>query len=108
MSSLLNTTLCQMKLNKWKELVLVANRILDFDENNSKAIYRKALGLKELQDYEKSFECIHEFLKKNGESIDSESKKELVALNSTIEKLLTSYKNKEKKMFTQMFKVSDN
>lgn len=92
-------------MNKWKELILVADKILEFDENNCKAIYRKAIALKETLEYEKAFNSINDFYKKNEQSLDEDSKKELLNLNKTIEKLLISYKNKEKKMFTQMFSV---
>ncbi len=92
-----------MKMKKWKELVLVADKILAFDEHNCKATYRKALALKELQEYEKAFECINGFYNANEQNLEEESKKELMNLNKIIEKLLVSYKTKEKRMFTQMF-----
>ena len=92
-----------MKMNKWKELILVADKILAFDDKNCKTIYRKTMALKELSEHDKAFECINEFLKKNEQSLDEESKKELLILYKIVEKQLISYKNKEKKMFTQMF-----
>jgi len=93
-----------MKLNKWKELVLVANKILDFDERNCKAMYRKALALKELSEYDQAFETLNEFMKKYGAEMDENNRKELLTLYAIIEKLLISYKTKEKRMFTNMFK----
>ena len=41
-----------MKLKEWEKLIFCASKILDFDENNSKAAYRKAFGLKEKGDLE--------------------------------------------------------
>lgn len=96
-----------MKMNKWKEVILVADKILEYDENNCKATYRRALAYKETLEYEKAFNSINVFYKKNEQNLDEESKKELLTLNKVIEKLLISYKNKEKKMFTQMFSVPD-
>lgn len=107
MSCLLNTTFCQMKLNKWKELILVSDKILEFDEKNCKALYRKSLALKELTEYQKAFDCIEQFLKKIDDNLNEESKKDLVSLKNNIEKLLISYKNKEKKMYSQMFAAKE-
>lgn len=96
-----------MKLKKWKELVLVADKILEFDESNCKAIYRKGLALKELLEYEKADHCINEFLKKFSSTLSEETKKELTNLKGSVENLLVAYKNKEKKIFSQMFSQKD-
>lgn len=95
-----------MKLNKWKELILVSDKILEFDEHNCKAIYRKSLALKELTEYQRAFDCINDFLSKNT-YLTEENKKDLILLKNTIEKLLISYKSKEKKMYSQMFATKE-
>ena len=48
-SSLLNTSLCELKLKNWKDLLLTTNKILKIDELNAKAEYRKASALFNLE-----------------------------------------------------------
>lgn len=53
----MNTTLCQLKLKQWKELTLVADKILEL-QHNPKAVYRKCVALQGLQEYEQALHTI--------------------------------------------------
>lgn len=100
----MNTTLCLLKLNKWKELILVSDKILSIDPKNMKAIYRKVLALKEIQNYEEGMKIINNFFSQNKkEEENSDLIEQLESLKSSMEKLYLKYKNKEKKMFSNMF-----
>lgn len=50
-SALLNTSLCQLKMKNWKDLLLTIEKILKLDEFNIKAIYRKAFALYNLEKF---------------------------------------------------------
>jgi len=110
LSSLLNTSLVMMKLNKWKEVDMVAGKILKLDKNNVKAIYRKALALKHLQDYEQAKKTILDFKDILEKDLELKLKMDPQLLADT-EHLLTSIKQteneyikKQKQVYSSMFK----
>lgn len=93
-----------MKLRKWKELILVSDKILSIEPMNIKAIYRKCLALKETQNYEDGLAIINKFMNSNRKiEENADLIREIESLNISIENLYLKYKNKEKKMYTNMF-----
>ena len=61
-SALLNTSLCQLKIKNWKDLLLTIEKILKLDEFNVKAIYRKAFALYNLEKFEEAYCLINKYL----------------------------------------------
>ena len=51
-----------MKLNNWDKLILVCNKILEMHKNHPKAVYRKAIGLKNNLEYKASLDILNNFL----------------------------------------------
>jgi len=94
LSGYLNCSLCFWKLEKWRKMVMATDKALEIDPLNEKAAFRKALALRQLQDYEPALQFIKE------SKVES---KELVALRIKIEADLNEVRQKEKKMFKNLF-----
>jgi hypothetical protein len=109
LSSLLNTSLIQMKLNKFKELLMVSDKILKLDPNNVKAIYRKALCLRHAQDYDQAIALINNFkenLEKDPElkaKVDASFLVDMDQLLGTITLAASEYLKKQKQVYKSMF-----
>lgn len=57
-----------------------------------------------MQDYQGGIQILSEYLEKNGNNLNEDLKNEFKNSLNSMEKSLATYKNKEKKMFTNMFK----
>lgn len=53
-SALMNTSLCQLKMDNWKDLIISTTKTLTLTPNNPKAVYRKAIGLKHVGEYDEA------------------------------------------------------
>jgi len=111
-SCLLNTTLCLQKFENWKKLITVADKIINLEPNNIKAIYRKALALKNIQEFEPAIESIKRVME-NIETdptlkgkVDNAMIKELDALLKSTEAAYQTYLKKQKNMYKNMFSAS--
>lgn len=98
-----------MKLEKWKELLLVADKIFKLDPTNMKAAYRKALAFRHLQEYQKGLDLLKEVTtaisNKDPERkhTDKLQYKELEKLNAQLEGDQKTYEKNEKAVFKKMF-----
>jgi len=112
-SSLLNTTLCLQKFENWKKLVIVADKVLNVEPNNIKAIYRKALALKNLQEFESAIEILEKALKniENDtllkQKTDATMIKDLDSLLKTAKIAQNNYLKKQKNVYKSMFAASE-
>jgi len=61
-----------LKIKNRERLTATCDKILEIDAGNTKAIYRKALGLQEASEFEKSKELITEHISKFSGSISAE------------------------------------
>ncbi|CAD8087144.1 unnamed protein product [Paramecium sonneborni] len=86
-SSLLNSSLCMMKLKEWKDMKIVCEKLYKLDNKNQKIIYRYCLALMNLYEYEEALEII------------TEENEDLIKLKREIKQLYSQYKNKEKLMY---------
>lgn len=109
---MLNTTLCLQKFENWKKLIVVADKILNLEQNNIKAIYRKALALKNLQEFEPAIESIQKVLANIDSDpslkskVDDSMLKEFNSLLKSTEAAYQSYLKKQKNMYKNMFSAS--
>ena len=97
------------KLNNWKELIIVADKVLKYDPTNVKALFRKALALKNLQEFEdaialldkvfKDLDTNEEFKKKVDEGMVNEFK----GLQQSTKAAYNAYLKKQKNMYQTMF-----
>lgn len=100
MGSLLNTTLCELKLKRWEDFNKSIDKILAIDPTNAKALYRKARALGDQEEYDQARKFIQEQCSKlkNEDSI-----KELKELESRLSVEEKTTLKKEKVMFSKMF-----
>ncbi len=95
------------KLGLWKELLIVADKIYKYDAYNVKAIYRKCLALKNLQEFEDATLTIENLFKKaeadSSVKIDETNRTEFEALLKSIKIANTEYLKKQKSMYKSMF-----
>ncbi|KAL4496561.1 hypothetical protein ABPG72_015922 [Tetrahymena utriculariae] len=101
-SSLLNTSLCYLKIKKWDRLILTCDKILEIDPNNPKAIYRKCLALQEQSDFEKAIDILNNLLNSN-QKIEENQLQELQKLRNNLIKSQHDYIKKQKQVFSKMF-----
>jgi tetratricopeptide (TPR) repeat protein len=100
LSSLLNSSLCQLKLEKWVELRATVDNILKIDPDNAKALFRKATLLFKLEEYEESKELIKKSLH---HAQDPEIKAQFQALLAQVQAGYEVYAGKQKKLYSKMF-----
>lgn len=109
----MNTTLCLQKLENWKKLITVADKVLTLEPLNMKAIYRKALALKHLQEYEEAIVILENVLKAiendSGlkEKTDETMIKDIDTLLRSTKTAHNNYLKKQKNMYKSMFNNSD-
>lgn len=100
-SALLNLALTQQKLERWKDLLTTADKILVGEPYNLKAIYRKGVALLHLEEFEPARDLLKGAL---GQITDEATKGDFVALLSQIDQKLAEYKSKQKSVYSKMFK----
>ena len=94
-------------------MVTVADKALNVEPNNIKAIYRKALALKNLQEYESAIEILEKALQniendtELKKKIDGSMVKELTTLLTSTKTALNSYLKKQKNIYKSMFGASE-
>ncbi|CAD8151831.1 unnamed protein product [Paramecium octaurelia] len=86
-SSLLNSSLCMMKLKEWKDMKIVCEKLYKLDSKNQKVVYRYCYALMNLYEYEEALQII------------TEDNEDLIKLKMEIKQLYSQYKNKEKQMY---------
>ena len=98
-----------LKLEKWKELLLVTEKILKIEKNNMKAVYRRAVALRALSEYEDALQLLKDTMV-NISNLDPERKhtdknqfKELEKLYDQIEFDQKKFEKSQKTVFKKMF-----
>ncbi len=100
------------KFENWKKLIIVADKILNLEPNNIKAIFRKALALKNIQEFEPAIEIIQKVLANIDSDpslkakVDDAMLKELNTLLKSTDADYQSYLKKQKNMYKNMFSAS--
>ncbi|KRX10355.1 hypothetical protein PPERSA_00835 [Pseudocohnilembus persalinus] len=103
LSALLNSGLCYQNLGQWDKLLIVSDKIFDICQNHPKAAYRKALALKNLEKYEQSRQFLENYLEQNKGQIEHDLLTQLEKLFIDVQNSEKKYKQKQKKMFQNMF-----
>jgi len=110
-SSLLNTSLILQQMEKWKEIILVVDKALTLSPDNVKLVWRKALALKNLQEFEESIKLLTDFSLKlqSDENLknsikDDNLQKDLDNLLNSTKQALNEYTKKQKTIYSAMFK----
>lgn len=105
----MNTSLCMLKLEKWKQLLLVTDKILKLEKLNMKCVYRRAVALRHLQEYQESIDLLKNTMTEISNA-DPERKrtdklqfKELEKLYAQVEVDQKTYEKNEKAVFKKMF-----
>lgn len=97
-SALLNTTLCQWKLQRWSDLIRTGEIILsEVDKDNAKALYRLCLAYFQKKDYDKVLQKCSSFLSSSPDA--AKQYPELNNLYTRCQNLEVSIKNKERNMY---------
>ena len=91
------------KLERWKEVILVCDKILKMDPKSVKSIYRKGLALKHLQEFEKAISFLNKYKIENIEILPDDALKDIDNLLILIKIDLNEYNKKEKNIFASMF-----
>jgi tetratricopeptide (TPR) repeat protein len=97
------------KLGKWKELIVVADKIIKYDPTNIKAFFRKALSLKHLQEFEEGIALLEKIFKDLDtnedfkKKVDNDMLNELKKLYQEIKGAYAAYLQKQKSMYQSMF-----
>lgn len=108
-SALLNTTLCYQKLSQWRDLVIVADKIIKYEPYNFKAIYRKCLSLKNTQEFDDSIAIIEKLLKDVEtdaalqSKLDEATKTDFVNLLKETKNANAQYHKKQKDLYKSLF-----
>lgn len=96
-SCLLNRAFCQIKLGDHGEAVADCNKVLDVDDKNVKALYRKGQAYMNMKDFDQAmvgFQAAAK-LEPNDKSIKNEM--------ARLKKLMEEHRNKEKQIYSKMF-----
>lgn len=93
----LNLSQCKLKQSQWREAVTFADRALKRDDSNTKALYRKAMGLNQLSQYDDSIKTLQHLLR-----VDPENKEGRRLLAET-KRTKEQYQAKMKKVAGKMF-----
>lgn len=94
---LLNSAACKLKLNDSLSACEDLNEVLRLDENNTKALYRRAQAHVAMKDFDEASKDLNSALKIAPE--DKAIKGELVR----VKKLITEKKQKDQKMYAKLF-----
>jgi len=98
-----------LKMEKWKEILLVTEKILKLEKNNMKAVYRRAMALRTMMEYEEALKLLKETMtditNKDPERkhTDKAQFKELEKLYAMIEVDQKKFEKNEKSVFKKMF-----
>jgi len=109
LSSLLNTSLILTKTEKWKQVIIVANKILKLDPVNIKAVFRKATALRNMSEFEDGIRLLINFKEKvesNAElkaKLDLQSLQDMENLLKTIKQAEKEYLKTQKNIYSSMF-----
>lgn len=96
-SCLLNRAFCQIKLGDHAGAVADCNKVLDVDDKNVKALYRKGQAYMNMKDFDQAmvgFQAAAK-LEPNDKSIKNEM--------ARLKKLMEEHRNKEKQIYSKMF-----
>eukprot|EP00922_Rhytidocystis_sp_ex-Travisia-forbesii_P001577 GHVS01002189.1.p1 GENE.GHVS01002189.1~~GHVS01002189.1.p1 ORF type:complete len:807 (+),score=108.83 GHVS01002189.1:223-2421(+) len=96
----LNLAQCYLKLNAEatnRKAVSCCNAVLELDSHNEKAMYRKAVALERMKDYEQARKVIEGCLS------DDQKDADVLNLRDLIDKQLKQQEAKTKKMYAKMF-----
>eukprot|EP01016_Furgasonia_blochmanni_P042043 TRINITY_DN5541_c0_g1_i3.p1 TRINITY_DN5541_c0_g1~~TRINITY_DN5541_c0_g1_i3.p1 ORF type:complete len:117 (-),score=8.63 TRINITY_DN5541_c0_g1_i3:171-521(-) len=100
----LNTTLCLLKLERFKHLINVADKILKIDPQSVKASYRKSFALYKTQEYDESLQCLSDLEQSHAEGqVDKEMMGEVRKLRETVSEAKRLYDIKQRKIYTAYF-----
>ncbi|CCM03067.1 uncharacterized protein FIBRA_05187 [Fibroporia radiculosa] len=83
-----NMSACHLRQNNWKRAIETADKAIAQNENNYKALFRKAKALGETGYFEKAEKILEELLKKN--------EADAAAINAELSRLRTMDKEREK------------
>lgn len=98
-----NITLCNLRMEKWHEAETHARKILDYNPNDTKALYRRALARSGLQNYEAALNDLKNAKRVSEEKNDKEMlaaiNKEIIKINAITKKT----REKEKGIYKNLF-----
>ncbi|XP_062406049.1 peptidyl-prolyl cis-trans isomerase D [Sardina pilchardus] len=97
LSCMLNTAACQLKLQLWQDAIDNCNEVVEMDETNTKALFRRAQawqGMKEFNNAMTDLKKAQE-IAPNDKAIANEMQR--------VKQRVKEEKDKEKKMFAKMF-----
>ena len=106
---MLNTSLAMLKLEQWKPLIQVVDKLLKLDKNNMKAVYRKAVALRKLQEHQAALTLLNDTtaaisnIDPERKHTDKQQYKELEKLSKQVELELKHQQKNEKAVFQKMF-----
>ncbi len=95
----LNIAACKIKQKQWKDAIENANKALDIDGNNTKALFRRGLAYLELDEWSKSYKDFTKALE--FDQNNAELKREYARLKQKMKE----QDNKDKEMFAKMFSM---
>ncbi|XP_062331703.1 peptidyl-prolyl cis-trans isomerase D [Osmerus eperlanus] len=96
-SCILNTAACKLKLQLWQAAVDSCDEVLELNQSNTKALFRRAQGLQGLKEYSRAMIDL-----KKAQEIAPEDK----AIGNEMKRVLLKVKEekeKEKKIYAKMF-----
>jgi tetratricopeptide (TPR) repeat protein len=105
-SALLNLTLCLWKLKEWKELVVLARKIIDtgVDPTNPKLLYRLLLGLYESKHYDEVLSSFNKYSEQIFSGLDradiDKQYPEIIEIYKKSEIMEKNIQAKEKNMYS--------
>jgi tetratricopeptide (TPR) repeat protein len=89
---------CYYKLKDWEKVIETSNKVLQYDEKNSKALYRRCyafINKNEFKEAQKDLALLENLIK-NSEELNN--------LKNTYEQAIKQSSNKEKSVYKKMYK----
>ncbi|CAG9323234.1 unnamed protein product [Blepharisma stoltei] len=99
-----NITLCNLKLERWHEAAVDANKILDMNPADVKALYRRGLARKELENLEGALEDFKEAKRVSQEKGDKEMGVTVENEIKRIKAIMKKSYSREKEIYKNLFK----
>lgn len=99
-----NISICHLKLGNWHDSINNATKVLEIDTCDIKAMYRRAMGRKNILDYDSALLDLRAAKEICIQSNDKLMLKDVLTEIKSISDLLKSYKVKEKEIYKKLFK----
>lgn len=88
---------CKHKLKEWSSIVGITDQVLEMDPNNVKCLYFRGNALLELQEYERSVECLAKLVQTDPKHADGR------ALFEKAKKVKKDFLEAQHKKFSKFF-----